>query len=135
MNGKYRSIIFLALAVAVSCKNSTEPPASLAITIPASFSATVSQIAFEEVVGPAGRYSQYDVRVVIPPAATVNAGVVVSKTTPVFQRIDNRIVASSASEIREGDRVEVWYSSVAYGAVQGPAGAPTYLGTQIVISR
>ena len=131
-----RAFLSLWVASAVACKSGTAPTATLALSTPADFSATVSKVAFENAMGPAGPYSQNDVWVTIPPAAAANAGVVVSRSTPVYIRTGGRLVSSSASEIRVGDSIDVWHDvSTAYGAVQGPPGAPTYTGTQIVISR
>jgi broad specificity phosphatase PhoE len=117
--------------------NTVRPHATLALSTPPDFTGTVAKIEFESANGPAGPYSQHNVWLVIPPSATANAGLVVAKTTPVFVRTRDGILSSDASGIRVGDRVEVWRNiQVAYGAVQGPPGAPTYENLkQIVIDR
>jgi hypothetical protein len=62
---------------------------------------------------------------------------------PVFARSGSgRLTAAKASDIRVGSIIEVWHDrSLSHGAVenvgvvQGPPGAPTYSGVQIVIER
>jgi hypothetical protein len=107
------------------------------LTTAPNFSGLVSKSALESGNGPAGYYSQYDVWVIVPPASDANAGVVVPMSAPVFVRRDAGLETASAGEIRVGDRIQVWHDAVpvAYGAVQGPPGAPTYIGTQIVLVR
>lgn len=130
------STISLVTLSACSGSSALGPPATLVISTPPDFSATISKVDYESANGPAGPYSQYDVWVIIPPAARANAGVVVPTTHPVFVRHNEQIYSSSASSIKVGDRVEVWHNvSVVYGAVQGPPGAPTYESTQVVIDR
>jgi hypothetical protein len=118
-----------------ACTSATSPPLLFA-TAP-DLSGTVSKAEFEGGNGPAGPYSQYDIWLIVPPASSANAGVVVGTSTPVFVHGNSGLVAVSAAEIRVGDQIQVWRDPihVAYGAVQGPPGAPTYEGTQIVIMR
>jgi hypothetical protein len=131
-------VLLVALAFAApACTSATSPAATLTITTPPDFSGSVAKAELESGNGPAGPYAQYDLWVIVPPAPTANAGVVVPNSAPVFLRRGSSLVTSRASEIRVGDRIDVWRDPilVAYGAVQGPAGAPTYSGTQIVIVR
>ena len=131
-----RALLSVCVVSASACKSATAPTATLTLSTPADFSATVSKIEFESAIGPAGPYSQHDVWVIIPPATAANAGVVVPKSTPVFRRSSRgRITSASPSDIKVGDSIDVWHDfRTAYGAVQGPPGAPTYIGTQIVIA-
>lgn len=105
--------------------------------MPPDFSATVSKAEFEGGNGPAGPYEQYDIWVVIPPATTANAGVVLGKSVPVFVMRGGGIAAADAGQIRVGDQIQVWRDPirVGYGAVQAPPNAPVYTGTQVVIVR
>ena len=132
-----RALLSLCVVAAAACRSATSPAATLALSTPPDFSGTVAKVEFESAVGPAGPYSQDDLWVTIPPATDANIGVVVPKSTPVFIRTSGgRVVAATASRIRVGDLIEVWHDSrVAFGAVQGPPGAPTYGSTQIVIAR
>jgi hypothetical protein len=127
----------LALVVLFACSSdSLGPKTDLVLNAPPDFSARVYQVEFEGGNGPDGPYSQYDVWVVIPPATTANAGVVVPIRGPVFVRTRDGIFSSDGSHIRTGDKVDVWHDAgAAYGAVQGPPGAPTYTSTQVVIDR
>ena len=126
---------FIGLA---ACSSSTlGPPATLLLSTSPDFTATVAKVEFESANGPAGPYSQHNVWLVIPPGTAPNAGLVVGKRTPVFVRTGAGVFLSNPSGIKVGDRVEVWHDiQVAYGAVQGPPGAPTYTNLkQIVIDR
>ena len=132
-----------ALAIAVAaCSHATGPAdtrqeATLVLTTTPDFSATVTKAWYESANGPAGPYAQYDVWVAIAPATSANAGVVVPVKAPVFLRSGGRLLTASGEDIRAGDRIQVWRDPVfvGYGAVQGPPGAPTYEGRQIVIVR
>ena len=133
-----RSLSTISLVALSACSSSSAlgPPSTLVLSTPPDFSATVSKVDYESANGPAGPYSQYDAWVIVPPAVSANAGVVVPTSLPVFVRHNGQIYSSSASSIKVGDRVEVWHNvSVVYGAVQGPPGAPTYESTQVVIDR
>ena len=126
---------FVGLA---ACSSSTlGPPATPVLSTPPDFTATVAKVEFESANGPAGPYSQHNVWLVIPPSTAPNAGLVVGRLTPVFVRTGAGVFLSNPSGIKVGDRVEVWHDiQVAYGAVQGPPGAPTYTNLkQIVIDR
>ena len=127
----------LALVLLCACSgDSAGPRADLVLTTPPDFSARVSYVEFEGGNGPDGAYSQQNVWVVVPPATVANAGVVVPTSSPVFIRTGDGILSSDANQIRIGDRVEVWHDiTAAYGVVEGPAGAPTYRSTQVVIDR
>jgi hypothetical protein len=128
-----------ALALLLLCACTSEslgPKASLLLTTQPAFSASVYSAKSEAGISPEGPYSQTDVWLIIPPAAGPNAGVIVPTRSAVFLRTADGIFSSDGDHIRTGDKVEVWHdASVAYGAVQGPPGAPTYRGTQIVIDR
>jgi hypothetical protein len=136
---RYRIVVCAFLSALVfggaACTSATSPLLLFA-TAP-DLSGTVSKAEFEGGNGPAGPYSQYDIWLIVPPASSANAGVVVGTSTPVFVRGNNGLVAVSAADIRVGDQIQVWRDPifVGYGAVQGPPGAPTYQGTQIVIIR
>lgn len=97
----------------------------------------MAKVQYENAYGPGGSYAQFDVWLVIPPSAMPNAGVVLPTAAPVLVRWNGRTYAASGNDIAAGDRVDVWIvpKYVAYGAVQGPPGAPTYTGTQLVIDR
>lgn len=131
------AVRFVSAIAIVGCTSGTEPEATLAIATPPDFSATVSQVQFESANGPAGPYSQYDIWVAIPPSSTANAGVVVSTSRPIFERSKSgRVTVARGSDIKVGSTIEVWHlGGPGYGAVQGPPGAPTYGGDQIVIVR
>ena len=131
-----RATPYVCLVVLSACGNSLGPPASLGVSTPADFSARVSKIEYESANGPGGPYSQYDAWMIIPPAVSANAGVVIPTKIPVFARHNGQTYSTTASNIRVGDLIEVWHGvGVAYGAVQGPPGAPTYTSTQVVIDR
>lgn len=121
----------------VACSSTLGPPATLVLTTSPDLTATVAKVEFESANGPAGAYSQHNVWVVIPPSTAANAGLVVGRATPVFVRTRRGIFLSNPSRLEVGDKVEVWHDiQVAYGAVQGPPGAPTYRNLkQIVIDR
>lgn len=130
------SLLLFLLPAAAACRSTTAPAATLALTTSPDFSGTVARVQSESGVGPGGAYSQYDVWVTVPPATSASAGVVVPRSVPVFVRAGGTVTAARASDIRVGDAVAVWDDgTAAYGAVQGPPGAPTYTATQVVISR
>jgi hypothetical protein len=132
-----QAILFASTVSLGACSTGTEPDATLALSTPPNFSATVLNVRFEGGNGPGGPYSQYDVWVAIPPASTANAGVVVATSDPVFARgREGRLTAAHASDIEVGSTIEVWHlRGPGYGAVQGPPGGPTFGGDQIVIVR
>jgi hypothetical protein len=127
----------LALASTACRGTPLGPEESLTLTTAPDISATVAKAEYEGGISPGGLYAQYDVWLIVPPATAPNAGVVLPTRAPVFVRWNGRTYAASASDIKAGDRVEVWTEGhfAAYGAVQGPPGAPTYTGTQVVIDR
>jgi hypothetical protein len=136
LNFVLRVPIYVSLVALSACSSALGPSATLVLSTPPDFSARVSKIEYESANGPAGPYSQYNVWVIIPPAANANAGVVIPAKMPVFARHNGQVFSSTANNIKVDDLIEVWHSiSVAYGAVQGPPGAPTYESTQIVIDR
>lgn len=132
--------VFVALLTLAStaCRGpSLGPEQTPTLTTPPDLSATVANAWYESAYGPAGPYAQFDVWLAVPPSATPNAGVVLPMAAPVLVRWNGRTYAASGNDIAVGDRVRVWVvpQHVAYGAVQGPPGAPTYTGTQLVIDR
>jgi hypothetical protein len=134
-----RSVFLVALALASgSCAGAVfGPETTLTINTPADLSANVAKATLESGIGPEGPYSQFDVWLFVAPGAAPDAGVVMPTAAPVFVQRNGRAYAADASDIRAGDRVDVWTvpDRVAYGVVQGPPGAPTYTGTQLVIHR
>lgn len=134
-----RPIVVAALALATGSCNDTAlgPETRLTIDTPPDISATVAQANFESGNGPGGPFAQFDVWLVVPPGVAPNAGVVLPVTAPVFIRQNGRTYAANGRDIATGDRVDVWTVAhfVAYGSVQGPPGAPTYTGAQLVIYR
>jgi hypothetical protein len=134
---RFLSSTWLIGLVACSGNGALGPPATLVLSTPPDFTATVVKVEFESANGPAGPYSQHNMWLIIPPGTSPNAGLVVAKATPVFVRTSNGIFSSDASRVRVGDRVEVWHDiQVAYGAAEGPPGAPTYINLkQLVIDR
>ena len=136
------NLILLSFAVSLAgCSIGTGPEANLSIAGPPDFSAAVSKVWYEGGNGPGGPYAQYNVWLAIPPASTTNAGVVVATSAPVFvQSASGRLTVAEAGDIKVGSTIQVWHDrSLTYGAignvgaVQGPPGAPTYSGVQIVI--
>jgi hypothetical protein len=133
----FLSSAWLIGIVACSSGSTLGPPATLVLSTAPDFTASVARVEFERGNGPAGPYSQHDVWLVIPPGTAANAGLVIGEPTPVFVRTGAGTFLSNPSGLKVGDRVEVWHDiQVAYGAVQGPPGAPTYTNLkQIVIDR
>jgi len=99
------------------------------------FSARITKLEVESGYGPNGHYSQTNLWLTIGPATAPNAGLVVANRAPVFiRRLWGQITLSTACNIRPGDSIQVWHdSSVVYGSVQGPPGAPVYSATQVLI--
>ena len=131
------TLLALGTACGATAESALGPPATLALTTAPDLTGTVARADAENAVGPEGPYSQVDVWLTVPPATAANAGVVVPLKTPVFVRgRGGAVTAAAPGDIRAGDAVEVWHDQVVgYGAVQGPPGAPTYFGTQVVIDR
>lgn len=133
-------IALLSLACVVglaACSSMLGPPATLVLSTPPDFTATVTRAYLDRGLGPDGPYSQHDVWLVIPPSTAANAGLILVKATPVFIRTRGAVFSSNAGDIKAGDRVEVWHDyHVGYGAVEGPPGAPLYFNVeQVVIDR
>ena len=132
------ALIAVSVLIAAACSGATSPTATLVLQTNPDLSGNVMKVEYESGNGPGfGPYAQWDIWVLIPPASSANAGVVLPVAAPVFLRSNGGLVTATASQIRVGDRLEVWRDPVhvSYGAVQGPPGAPTYEGTQIVIVR
>ena len=132
----FRALIMASAAAAAACSSATATSATLVLNTEPDFLARVSRVEFESAYGPAGQYAQYDIWVIIPPASEANAGVVLPTSAPVFLQSGAGLVTAGGDQIRVGDQIQVWRDrGVAYGAVQGPPGSPTYRGMQIVIVR
>jgi len=139
MQSTLRFLLSTCLIGLIACSGDSElgPPATLVLSTPPDFTATVTKVELESANGPAGPYSQHNMWLVIPPGTSPNAGLVVAQATPVFVRTSDGIFSSDAGRVRVGDRVEVWHDiQVANGAAEGPPGAPTYINLkQLVIDR
>ena len=135
--GLGRCVLPLLLVAGAACSAVTAPAATLALSTAPDLAGTVTRVTAESGTSPEGAYSQYDLWVTVPPATAASAGVVLPLTTPVFVRSrGGAITAAHLGDLHAGDAIEVWHDrGVAYGAVQGPPGAPTYTGTQIVIEQ
>lgn len=133
------ALIAVSVLTAAACGGATSPStATLVLQTDPDLSGNVMKVEYESGNGPGfGPYSQWDIWVLIPPASSANAGVVLPVAAPVFLRRNGGLTSATASQIRVGDRLQIWRDPVfvGYGAVQGPPGAPTYQGTQIVIVR
>ena len=131
----------LSILVALStlgCTGGVDPVTTLRITTTPDFDATVASVANEVVISPAGQHSQTNVWVVIPPATSTNAAVIVPNGTPVYlQRASTGVVVSSTADaIMAGDHVRVWHDEkTSFGAVEAPPNAPAYSAIQVVIVR
>ena len=135
--GLWQRVLPSLLVAGAACGDATGPAATLALSTAPHFSGTVARVTAESGTSPEGPYSQYDLWVTVPPATAASVGVVLPLSTPVFVRSSaGAITAAHLGDLRAGDAVEVWDDHMAaYGVVQGPPGAPTYTGTQIVIDR
>ena len=130
-------MVALSLIAAMSCSGSTDAPLTLVLNTEPDFSGSVERVLYESATGPAGPYTQYDIWVIIPPATSANAGVVLPTSVPVFLQTGGTLFTAIGSEIRVGDQIQVWRdpTHIAYGSAQAPPGSPSYTGTQIVIVR
>jgi len=133
------ALIAVSVLTVAACSGATNPStATLVLQTDPDLSGNVIKVEYESGNGPGfGPYSQWDIWVLIPPASSANAGVVLPVAAPVFLRRNGGLATATASQIRVGDRLQVWRDPVhvSFGAVQGPPGVPTYEGTQIVIVR
>lgn len=134
----------VALGAFVACGTATPTAPCQPIPVdmaclagPPTFAATVTQITHEQGTSPAGPLDQYDLWLAIPPSATANVGVVVSKTVPVFlRRGTGPLMPSTITAVQVGDHVAAWVSAGAdYGSVEAPPGAPAHFGQQLEIQR
>ena len=133
---RFLSTISVVALSACSSNDALGPKVTLVLSTPPDFSGRVSEVDYWSTNGPAGPYSQFNAWLVIPPSSSANVGVVISTASAVFIRHEGQIYSSSASSIKVGDQIEVWHNgTVAYGAVQGPPGCPTYESTQVVIDQ
>lgn len=133
------ALIAALVLTASACRGTTSPSnATLVLQTDPDLLGNVMKVEYESGIGPGfGPYAQWDIWLLIPPASSANAGVVLPVAAPVFLRRNGGLATASASQIRVGDRLKVWRDPVhvGYGAVQAPPGAPDYVGTQIVIVR
>ena len=128
----------LALALgAFACRDGAGPATSLVLSGPPDFAARVASTTHQEFLAPSGVWvSQYEVWVIIAPADTANAGVVVAAARPVFFSTNGVLERATPADMQVGDSLQVWHdATIAYGSVQAPPGAPAYRATQIVIVR
>jgi len=135
----------LIAAISAACNNSAGPDAGNCAPAPGTFSptapdfvATVSQIMYESGHTPAGfDMSQYAVWLTVPPHMSPNAGVILSRSTPVFERpLTGGVRPTAACTIHVGDMLEVWHDwRWALGAAEAPPGDTLYFPTQILVRR
>ena len=133
---RWAALAVLAVAGA-GCREAASPSSPLVLTTAPDLAATVSSSRLESGNGPAGASYWYGVWVTIAPATIANAGVVVVASTPVYIRPASGLISrTTGAEIHAGDTIEVWRdTSVTYGAIEAPPGAPAYNATQVVILR
>lgn len=136
-------LLFSVALGATACEGKTEcgditgPSTTLSLQRAPDFAAVVISNSHKEFFAPSGFWiSQYELWVAISPSDTANAGVVVAAARPVFLKTDGLLIQATPDDISPGDSIEVWHdTSVAYGSVQAPPGAPAYTGLQIAIFR
>lgn len=128
------------LGLAVAC-DVTELPscgvstATFSSTAP-NFVAKVSRVLVESGSTPEGNHSQVDVWLMVLPASSLNAGMILTASTPVFERATSGTITPTTACPRFGDTVEVWHDfRWSLGAVEAPPGDTLYFPTQIVIHR
>src|SRR6185437_11948556 len=95
MRSKMCLLLCLGVATLGACSSSLGPVATLALSRPPDFTATVARIGVEGGNGPDGAYSQVDAWLVIPPSRAANAGLVIAKTTPVFVRTHGAVFSNT----------------------------------------
>ena len=136
-------VILTTLAISAACNNAAAPvncfqaTATFSPTAP-DFVATVSKVTYESGPTPAGfEMAQYAVWLTVSPHAVPNAGVVLSRATPVFERaLTGGVRSTAACTINAGDMLEVWHDHKwALGAVEAPPGDTLYFPTQVVKRR
>lgn len=135
--------ILVAAVISAACSDTTAPAncfrttASFAATTP-DFVARVSQVTYESGATPAGgQMSQFAVWLTVAPHTDPNAGIILSRTTPVFERVGTGAVRPAAAcTVNVGDMLEVWHDfRWAVGAAEAPPGDTLYFPTKIVIRR
>jgi hypothetical protein len=133
MRAPYVAAVGVVLVV-LGCERATAPVTSLVLTRAADLAGVVMSTTYESGWVPAGFYMrQYDIWVAVRPDTSANAGVVVSVLVPVFVREYGALYRASASVLAVGDSLQIWTdSSVTYGAVEAPPGAPCYFATQVL---
>jgi len=143
----FRSVLAFALPLlavtSVACTNPAAPvncfqATSTFASTPPDFVARVSKITYENGPAPSGfDMAQFAVWVTVSPHTSPNAGIVLSRSTPVFERLLNGTARTTAAcTIHVGDRLDVWHDKHwALGAVEAPPGDTLYFPTQILIRR
>ena len=130
-------------AISAGCNNATAPvncfqaAGRFSPTAP-DFVATVSKITYESGPSPAGvEMAQYAVWLTVSPHTSPNAGVLLSRRTPVFeQALTGGVRSTAACTINVGDMLQVCHDEKwALGAVEAPPGDTLYFPTQIFIRR
>jgi hypothetical protein len=134
---------YIAALAGFACSEPTAPAncfqatASFSPTTP-DFVARVSQVTYESGATPAGgEMSQFAVWLAVAPHTDPNAGIILFRSTPVFERVGTGAVRPAAAcSVNVGDMLEVWHDfRWAFGAAEAPPGDTLYFPTQIVIRR
>ena len=142
-HGVMTGALAVVTAISAACKDTTAPAncfqgtASFSATAP-DFVARVSQVTYESGATPAGgQMSQFAVWLTVAPHTDPNAGIVLGRTTPVFERVGTGVVhPAAACTVTVGETLEVWHDfRWALGAAEAPPGDTLYFPTQIVIRR
>jgi hypothetical protein len=103
---------------------------------PPTLTALVFQSTRRSGATPVGYITQYELWIGPPGSTTPEAGLVIGEATPVFQRIGETLMPTTAAAIAVGDLLEVWRESgAAYGSVQAPPGTPAYYALQVIVTR
>jgi len=118
--------------------NCFQASGTFATTTP-NFIGTVSKITYESGSTPSGvEMAQFAVWLTVSPHTSPNAGILLSRRTPVFERslLTGNPGTTAACTINVGDRLDVWHDSKwALGTVEAPPGDTLYFPTQILIRR
>ena len=131
------SLGFALLLALAGCGDQTRPEGDPQILPdPPNLMARVFQSTRRSGPTPAGYISQYELWIGAPGSTAPEAGLVIGEKTPVFQRIDEELVLTTAATIAVGDLLAVWREpGAAYGSVQAPPGRPAYYASQVVVTR
>jgi hypothetical protein len=128
------SVLLLALA---GCGDQTRPQGDPAVLPdPPNLTALVFQSTRRSGATPVGFITQYELWIGPPGSTTPEAGLVIGEKTPVFERMNETLIPTTAAAIAVGDLLDVWREpSAAYGSVQAPPGAPAYYALQVIVAR